>query len=211
MSATVRVKAPEELKVLLERLNAVDRKLALGHAVGIFGPELARALVVNSGGSGQFARGWNVSLVPNGGGLNIVNSFGKARFVEFPTKRHVILPKNRGGAAVLRHKLKKLFTPGKPKLGLVKGPAPKSKKPKKQKEGARRKGIVGVLAWRKGGKGAFSAYKVNASTKAGAFIYAKEVYHPGTKGKFVFRDTIRMETARLFSLLTTELKNIFKG
>lgn len=164
MPAVVRVKVPGELADVVAKLKGVDTSLARGTALKSFAPTLSRALVTNSqppNGGGGFARGWLVSLLPGGKGLAVANTFGKAKFVEFDTRPHVIAPKRRK-----------------------------------------------VLAWRKGGKAPFSAFKVNASTKKGAFVFAGLVHHPGTKGKGVFARTIQQTAPQLFKALTTELKKL---
>lgn len=211
MPVEVRIQAPEELKDLVKRLKGIDTALARGRAAQTFSPELNRGLIENSGSSGAFARGWIVSPLPGGAGILVRNVFGKALWVEEKTKPHVILPRGKGGMAKHIKNIKKLFSAPKAVVGLVKNKAPKKPKKKPTRLGPPAPGVHGVLAWRKGGKRAFSAYKVNASTKSGAFIYAKEVHHPGTKGKYAFRRTVKEKTARLFELLTLELKAIFKG
>lgn len=165
MPVEVRVKIPPELREISQRLRDVDTTLARGTALKSFAPILDRALKTNSqppNGGGGFARGWMVSLLPSAKGLNIVNAFGKAKFVEYDTKPHSIWPKRRK-----------------------------------------------VLAWRKGGKAPFSAYKVKASTKKGAFIFAANIWHPGTKGKGVFAKTIRQTAPQLFDMLKAELRKLF--
>lgn len=212
MPVEVRVTAPEELKELVKKLNNVDRTLAQGKAIKAFLPELNRGLVETSGSSGGFARGWVVRSMPSAAGIDVRNLFGKAKFVEFPTRPHLILPRKGGMVARVKAHVQKVFNPKPVNIGNMGKPKKKKIKEKKfSNGGATRKGIVGVLAWRKGGKRAFSAYKVKPSTKAGAFIFAKEVNHPGTKGKFAFKKTIKQTSGRLFSLLITEFKDIFKG
>ncbi len=160
------IKSPKALADMSARLQGMDRQLAQGNALKAFMPELAIALVQNSGSSGNFARGWppGLSVVPgNKPAMVVRNTFGKSKFVELPTEPHVIRPRRKK-----------------------------------------------VLAWRKGGKGAFSAFKVNPGTKRGAFNFAMEVHHPGTKGKFAFQRTIKETAPRLFQLMYQEIKSYFK-
>ena len=50
-----------------------------------------------------------------------------------------------------------------------------------------------VLAWRSGGRGAASSFAGGVTTNPDMF--AAKVFHPGTKGQFIFRDTLK-RTAR---------------
>ena len=163
MAVKVKVIVPPELDDLLKRTKGIDTSLQKDKALKAFSPIFARELVLKSGGRGSFAKGWLLRLIGKGK-LLIENTFGKAAFVEFPTKPHIIKPRR-----------------------------------------------AEVLAWRRGGQGPFSAFSVKGSTKAGAFIFAGKVKHPGTKGKYAFPRALTEKAADLHKLLIDELNSIFKG
>lgn len=93
---TVTIVAPPELPGLLARLAASDRALAAGKAVRTWAPALNRKLIegtYDAGSGGGFARGWLVGAVAEPPTLLVRNTFGKARFVEYPTRAHIIRAK----------------------------------------------------------------------------------------------------------------------
>jgi hypothetical protein len=94
MAVTVVIDTPPELSRILEgmsRAQTVELTQAAGKTLA---PQMTRWLVDTSqvaAGSGPFARGWLAT--PSENGLSIRNSFGKARFIEFATRPHLIRPK----------------------------------------------------------------------------------------------------------------------
>ncbi len=94
MPVTVVIESPPELTRIIENMSTAQTA-ELGKRAGrVLAPQLTRWLVDTSqlaAGSGPFARGW--LAVPSENGIDIRNTFGKARFIEFPTRPHIIRPK----------------------------------------------------------------------------------------------------------------------
>lgn len=93
---------PPQLVALTARLRDPDKKVAFNRAAVKFAPKLAEYLVEQGNatsqfGSNRFTQAWTAES--NGSpGISIHNSFPKARFVEFATRPHWILPKKPGGS-----------------------------------------------------------------------------------------------------------------
>lgn len=181
---TVTITSPPELDALLLRLDATQSQV-VGERAGLaLAPKLTRWLQEDSqalAGYGPFAQGWLAT--PNGSGVRIRNNFGKARFIELPTAPHIIRP--RPGTHLVSYVTKKGKT--------VSYEAPN------------------MLAWMPG-RGAFSAVYVKQSTKSGQkWFRAKEVHHPGTKGKHVFEDVILSRQAEIFQAIKDQATAILSG
>jgi hypothetical protein len=139
-------------RILIQKLNPAQIQWSIIGAMKDFVTLLIRKLKDRSpqsafkpGKQGHFRRSWAGDA--KDGKIIITNDVGYAPFVEFPTRPHLISPKN---------------------------------KP--------------FLAWRTGGRGPISSFKVSKSG-AGAsknwIFTTKPVRHPGTKGQFIFKRTLR--------------------
>lgn len=162
----VEIKVPANLARLLDRLTNTDKLRTSQEAAKAVAPDLTRDLVERAqrtAGSGPFARGWIAQSF--GPGLQIKNTFGVARWIEFPTKPHLIKAK-----------------PGGP-----------------------------PLAWPMG-RGAFSAFSATKAKAAASWVYTRAVKHPGTKGKYVFKDTMnKIGGKRILEALAREAAKYLKG
>jgi hypothetical protein len=76
-----------------------------------------------------------------------------------------------------------------------------------------------ALAWRSSGAGPVSAFNAKVTLKSGKpgalhpsnFAFAKHVHHPGTKGKFIFREAFDKSVEALFNCLKNSINNVFTG
>lgn len=105
MALGIRVTIDSKSKVAMERLNEPAAEQAINLSIRDFGLTLRRTLAVKSPAvTGNFRRRWNVTTIQGKKtvGLEITNAAAYARFVEFPTKPHIIEPKSPGGVLVWR-------------------------------------------------------------------------------------------------------------
>lgn len=161
----ISIKSPPELLKLIQGLDAAKGQ-AIGEMAGLkAAPALTRALVENSqAGAGGTSGPFSRGWLaqPDGAGVSVTNTDPLARVKELPTKPHIIRPRPGTHTVTKTSKKGKVFSYQAPNM----------------------------LAWMPG-RGAFSAFKVNATTKAGqVWRYAKEVHHPGTAGKGIFQTTM---------------------
>jgi hypothetical protein len=87
-----------EVEALIARLSTFQARQVAARMGPVFAPKLTRWLVDQSqamAGSGPFSKGWLAQPTPDG--IQVTNSFGKAKFIEFPTKPHLIRPTKPGG------------------------------------------------------------------------------------------------------------------
>lgn len=96
--ATVHLVPPARLKYLISVFHNFDAvtQQALTDAFAEFAPIFQEHLVGNSGDSGRFATSWTAGMLTPGPGMLVENTFSKARFVEYPTRPHLILPRAGG-------------------------------------------------------------------------------------------------------------------
>lgn len=64
-----------------------------------------------------------------------------------------------------------------------------------------------VLAWRSGGRGAASSFAGGKTTSPN--VFSKKVFHPGTKGQFIFKNTFQIVSRRALELFGVRAESAF--
>lgn len=180
----ISIKSPPQLQTLISNLDKAKTQ-EVGELAGkMAAPAFTRALVEQSqAGAGGTKGRFSAGWLaqPDGAGISVTNTDPRARVIELPTKPHIIKARPGTHTVTRTSKKGKVFSYQAPNM----------------------------LAWMPG-RGAFSAFKVNASTKAGqVWRYAKQVHHPGTAGKGIFQTTILGNGSTIiFNALATAARTI---
>lgn len=78
-----------------------------------------------------------------------------------------------------------------------------------------KRGIPGrgrkVLAWRSGGRGPASSFKGGKTTGPDVFVSGRKVRHPGTKGRFIWRDTLKVMIPRGLKVFSDALERALRA
>ncbi len=181
----VQLVVPEVLGAILARLDKVQTEAVGRQAALKLAPKMTRWLIDNSqfiAGSGPFSRGWLAQPSDGSPGLAISNNSPKSRFIEFPTKAHIIRPRPGTHTVTRTSKLGKTFSYQAPN----------------------------VLAWVPG-RGAFSAVNASGAKAGAKWIFAMEVHHPGTGGKGVFPIVLKNHTEDILNALGDAALAILSG